>query len=184
MYEYNREAMQRQMQTKTAINEHEMAQNPHIQEVRTKLQDAQSLLEREQQKLDMTPRMRNNKHNQDYGKQINVVMAAKENVTRVEEEVRKGENSYYRGTYLAKLDAKRQAEKDAREKPILEQAEKAKAEFKATARTRWLAEGGEELRFEMQFDDMYDAHIRQKMQGPDAREQTKQKLAKSGRYDI
>lgn len=181
---FDREAMQRQMEAKTAITEYEISQSPELQEVRTKLEYAQSALEREQEKLQTTPRLIGQKHNQRYGRQINVVEAAKQEVARVEEEVRKVENDGYRSRYLGRLAAKRNAEQAERDAPMLERAEKLKAEWMANARTRWIAEGGSELLFQMKSEDMYAEHIMQKMKGPDPVEQTKQKFRATGRYDI
>jgi hypothetical protein len=184
MYEYSRDDMHRKMEVKTAIDEYEMEQSPALQEVYSKLQEAQRQAEKEQQKLDATPRIRNGKHNTGYGAQLNIRDAALARVEAAQQELTTAQNAFSRGRRLAKLDAQRQAEKDERDAPMLEQAEKKKAEWMANARTRWLAEGGSELLFQMKSEDMYADYIQKKMQGPDLVEQLKQKFRATGRYDI
>ncbi|SRR6266571_6615684 len=175
---------QQRLQQKDTVHQYQVSQDSAVQDAQGKLETARTNLAREQEKLDMTPRLFNNRHNQAYGAQINVRDAARQTVENVEQELTKAQNDFARKRYLARLDAERQAAKEAREAPQRERAAKEKAAFRASAKTRWLESGGSEHAFNERFEQMWTDKVMERMQGPDLVEQTRQKLVRSGRYDI
>jgi hypothetical protein len=178
------EDFQQRVQAKDTVREYQEALDPTLQSAQSKLEDARAALAREQDRLDMTPRVTNGKHNQAYGAQINIRDSAHQTVESVEQELTKAQNDFARRRYLARLDAQKQAAIDEREAPQRERAAQDKAAFLASAKTRWLAAGGSEHAFNENSESLWTTEVMKRMQAPDAREQTKQQLARSGRYSL
>jgi hypothetical protein len=164
MLDYNKQAVQRKMQALTTIHEYEQGQDVDVQAANSKLASARAQLEREQQKLDQTPRVINGKHNQRYGAQLNIRDQAKEVVSLTEEALVKAQNDFSRKRYLARLDAERKAQAQEQANQQQEHAKEQEASFKASARTRWLASGGTEQTFEENADSLWTEEVKRRSQ--------------------
>jgi hypothetical protein len=155
MYEYSKEAQHKKMEVKDAVRNQALSMDYGYQQATNKLKQVQYALEREQQKLDNAPRIRNGKHNQEYGKQLNIRDAWKEEVEKVEREVAKAENDFSRKRYLARLDAERKAQEDARKAEQVEYAKKQEASAKAEFGAKYIASGGTPEQLEKAWPDVW-----------------------------
>jgi len=89
---------------------------------------------------------------------------------------------------LAKREREQEQAKNAaleaeRHAAQVEHAAAEKANFRAEAKTRWLAAGGSEHSFGEQFESLWTDEVRRRVQlVPNEQEAMRQKLAQSGRY--
>ncbi len=92
----------------------------------------------------------------------------------------------YAGPLAARKRAREFAEKREAEKKQSQQEHAAseKAAYRIEAKAKWLAVGGSEHAFNENFESMWTTEVMKRTQGPDLKEQTKQRLAKTGRYSL
>ncbi len=163
MLDYNKKAATKKMAALTTVQQHEQDNDTNVQSANSKVESARASLAREQQKLDQTPRVVNGQHNKAYGRQINIRDAAKEVVERAEEGLVKAQNDFSRKRYLARLDAERKAEEDARKAEQADHAKEQEETFMASAKSRWLASGGTEASFAENAPSLWTAELNRRM---------------------
>src|SRR5205814_9288030 len=91
---------QNRLLAKDTVHQYQASQDSVVQDAQSELETARATLAREQEKLDMTPRLFNNRHNQAYGAQINVRDAASAVVDTAEQGLMKAQNDFSRRRYL------------------------------------------------------------------------------------
>src|SRR2546429_901756 len=96
---YNQEEYREKLETLDAERQAAKNADPAVSQAQSSLQSAQYTLAREQEKLEMTPRMLGNRHNQAIGRQTAVRDSAQYALEEAEKSLREAENTFARKQY-------------------------------------------------------------------------------------